>query len=94
MTTAYLFFPLLFSSARSFSFTLGSESLQPYPSPHPYQFPDAAITVLPSLPPSTSRLMFWSDGATYRVEGAGFFPSNTPSPLTPVLGNGPMNSLT
>ena len=74
--------------ASTFSFNLGPESLQPYPSPHPYQFPDAAITVLDSLT-NGSRLMFWSDGETYRVDGnASFFPHNTPNPLTPVLGAG------
>lgn len=70
------------------SFTLGEEQIQGYPNPHPYQFPDAAISVLGTDPSSSSRLMFWSDGTTYRVEGPGLFPNNTPFPLTPVLGAG------
>ena len=71
-------------------FTLGAERLQPYPSPAPYQFPDAAISVLDDGA-GGGRLMFWSDGTTYRVVGPGLFPANTPSPLTPVLGKGPTN---
>ena len=70
-------------------FSLGPEEIQPYPSPHPYQFPDAAIAVLGD---PDSRLMFWSDGLSFRVEGTGVFPSHTPSPLTPVLGAGPPGS--
>jgi len=68
------------------SFTLGPEALMPYPSPSPYQFPDAAFSVQED---GDERLMFWSDGSTYRVRGAGLFPNSTPSPLTPVLGSGP-----
>jgi len=75
--------------ASALSVTLGPEQLQPYPSPHPYQFPDAAFSVQSF---NGSRLMFWSDGSTYRVEGTDFFPSNTPSPLTPVLASGPKGS--
>ena len=70
-------------------FTLGPEQLQPYPSPHPYQFPDAAISVLDF---NNSRLMFWSDGDTFRVVGTSFFPANAPSPPTAVLGSGPKGS--
>jgi hypothetical protein len=73
----------------SITFTLGPEALQPYPSPHPYQYPDSAIAALSQ---NGSRLMFWSDGATYRVVGTDFFPANAPSPLTPVLGSGPKGS--
>jgi hypothetical protein len=75
------------------TWTLGPESLAPYPSPAPYQFPDAGFSVqdLPAGIPggSSSRLMFWSDGDTYRVIGDGLFPNATPSPPTPVLGAGP-----
>ena len=73
--------------ATALSFTLGPEALQPYPSPAPYQFPDAAFSVQDDG--AGQRLMFWSDGSTYRVRGPGLFPNSTPSPLTPVLGKGP-----
>lgn len=86
------FFCLIKITCNSLSFTLGPEQIQPYPSPHPYQFPDAAFSVLDSLSSNTTRLMFWSDGTTFRVEGPGFFPSNTPMPLTPVLSTGPKGS--
>ena len=56
-----------------------------YPSPGPSQFPDAAFSVMDD---GDARLMFWSDGTTYRVRGAGLFPNNTPTPVTPVLGSG------
>ena len=76
-----------------FTWSLGPERVNPYPSPHPYQFPDSAFAYLPDGPtPSSPRLMFWSDGLTYRVVGSGEFPANTPTPLTPVLGTGPLNT--
>ena len=78
------------SFATTVGFALGPELLQPYPDTHPYQFPDAAIAVTAAA--NGSRLMFWSDGLTYRVEGAGFFPANAPSPPTPVLGSGSKGS--
>ena len=78
---------LLPAASLCVSFTLGPETLQPYPSPHPYQFPDAAIAFVEDGP--AARLLFWSDGTTYRVSGTDLpFPANAPSPLTPVLGAG------
>ena len=73
------------------AWSLGPEALAPYPSPAPYQFPDAAFSVqdVPAGIPGGPRLMFWSDGNTYRVVGDGLFPSGAPTPLTPVLGAGP-----
>lgn len=74
----------------SFTWELGPESLAPYPPGNgPYQFPDAAFSVADDDATGDERLMFWSDGSTYRVVGAGLFPNSTPSPVTPVLGNGP-----
>jgi hypothetical protein len=72
-------------AAPALSFALGPEALMTYPSPGPYQFPDAAFSVMDD---GDARLMFWSDGTTYRVSGAGLFPNNTPTPVTPVLGSG------
>ena len=84
-----LLFAALILPSSSLTFTLGPERSQPYPSPHPYQFPDAALALLPGRTPGT-QLMFWSDGATFRVEGPGSpFPATTPSPPTPVLASGP-----
>ena len=86
----FLTFP---STLLSLSWVLGPEQLQPYPSPGPYQFPDAAIALLGDG--VGGRLMFWSDGKTYRVaggNGSGLFPHGAPTPSTPVLGNGPNNT--
>ena len=81
---------LIVPSADSLSWSLGPEQLQPYPSPGPYQYPDAAIALLSDG--AGSRLMFWSDGKTYRVTGdgasGGLFPHGAPTPSTPVLGSG------
>jgi hypothetical protein len=91
MRVRALTLPLLLGSAASLvSFTLGPEALQPYPSPHPYQFPDAAIAFVEDGP--STRQLYWSDGTTYRVTGPGALPANTPSPLTPVLTSGPKGS--
>ena len=88
--------------AAELTWSLGPEALAPYPSPAaPYQFPDAAFSVQDYVPAATTppprgaagaavpRLMFWSDGDTYRVVGEGLFPAAAPTPLTPVLGAGP-----
>ena len=77
--------PCLSWTETALSFTLGPEALMTYPSPSPYQFPDAAFSVQDD---GDARLMFWSDGTTYRVRGTGLFPNSPPSPLTPVLGSG------
>ena len=45
----------------------------------PYQFPDAAFSVQRD---GTNRIMFWSDGNTYRVVGEGIFPNATVSTET------------
>jgi hypothetical protein len=83
---------LLWSSPciAALSWELGPESLAPYPpGAGPYQFPDAAFAVADDNGSADERLMFWSDGLTYRVRGTGLFPNSTPSPPTPVLGSGP-----
>jgi len=75
------------AAAAPLSFTLGPERLQPYPpGKSAYQFPDAAFSVQAD---NNSRLMFWSDGSTYRVRGAGLFPDAAPDPPGPVLVSGP-----
>lgn len=83
-TLPALFFML--SRALSLSVQLGPEKILAYPSPGPYQCPDAALSVQTDA--AGQRLMFWSDGSTYRVVGSGLFPNNAPSPLTPVLSSG------
>jgi hypothetical protein len=78
--------------AERLAWTLGPEAVIPYPSPGPYQFPDAAFAVLPDVATGGGVTMFWSDGITYRVHGAAPFPNDAPSPPTPVLGPGPNNT--
>jgi len=81
------------------AWTLGPALIQPYSTPHPYQFPDSAFPVLAGIAPAANasapqRLMFWTDGATFRAEGypaPGSFPVSV-DPPSPVLGSGPNGS--
>ena len=85
---------LVVASTNALTWILGPEAAQPYPAPqHPYQFPDAAIALLEGAA-ADKRLMFWSDGDTYRVVGdvSEQFPHGAPSPATPVLSDGPNNT--
>jgi hypothetical protein len=72
----------------SFTASLGPEVVLPYPSPHPYQFPDSAFALLPDQD-GTGRILFWTDGNGYRVTDScntsSIVPLCTPSPLTPVV---------
>ena len=79
------------ASTSPLSWTLAPETIIAYPSPGPYQFPDAAFAVVPDAD-EKNVAMYWSDGVTYRVHGPPPFPNGTPSPLLPVLGPGENNS--
>lgn len=81
------------------SWTLGPEVVQRYADHHPRQDPDSAFPVLSGMAPAAGngtaqRLMFWTDGTTYRAEGTaalGSFPVTT-HPPAPVLLSGPTGS--
>lgn len=95
LVTAFL---TTFSCAHALSFALGPEVINAYPDggKSVYQFPDAAIALLPDVVSGGSdSMLFYSDGSTWRVSGApspGEFPHNAPSPPTPVLTVGPPGS--
>jgi hypothetical protein len=72
-------------------FTLRPETVVQHPAGINIQFPDSAF---PFLAEGTggNKLMFWTDGKTYRTTGASINNQSTPDPATPVLGNGPNNT--
>jgi hypothetical protein len=72
-------------------FELGPEAVRPKLSTGPaYQFPDAAMSFLTDVG-GGARLMFPSDGKTWRTTGADLFHQGRPDPAGEVLGNGQGN---
>ena len=70
---------------------LGPEVVQPTLSTGPaYQFPDAALSFLEGVGGS-DRLMFPSDGKTWRTTGPDLFHQHAPDPSDEVLGSGDGN---
>jgi hypothetical protein len=86
----------LAAAASALQFELGPEVVQPQLSAGPsYQFPDAALAFLREPRDGTGaddRLMFPSDGKTYRTTGRDLTHRGSPDPPGEVLGAGPNNT--
>jgi hypothetical protein len=77
--------------AASSLFTLYPETVVQHPVGIDIQFPDSAFPFLVEGS-GGKKMMFWTDGKTYRTTGASLYNQSTPDPATPVLGNGPNNT--